>query len=169
MKVNDENPEITNKGKTELENHQNNEQDNNSTYTSLTGVNMVENKTNPEQFNELDKTSVNTTLTGMTMQAEENANGHKHQEEGNLSDNTSLMGMAIGEKETNGGPNALANIVEKTNDLTLTAQKSNKLDDQTVLSGLTIDAPHTNKNQESDQGAMESSSNRPDFHQGGAN
>eukprot|EP00957_Ditylum_brightwellii_P120878 9219142-Ditylum_brightwellii.AAC.1 len=105
----------------------------------------------------------------MTLQAEKSDNGHKFQDEGDLSDNTSLMGMTIGEKETNGESNSLANVEEKTNNLTLTAQKSNKSDDQMILSVLTIDATHTNKNQEPDQGAIESSSNKPDFHQGGAN
>eukprot|EP00957_Ditylum_brightwellii_P008928 675901-Ditylum_brightwellii.AAC.1 len=106
---------------------------------------MEANATTPEWYNVLDEALVNTSLTGMTMQAEENNNGHKQQEEGDPSDNTSLMGMTIGEKEINGGPNILANVVEKTNNLTLTAQQSNELDDQTVLSGLTIDVPHTNK------------------------
>eukprot|EP00957_Ditylum_brightwellii_P059360 4506449-Ditylum_brightwellii.AAC.1 len=103
------------------------------------------------------------------MQAEKSDNGHKYQDEGNLADNSSLVGMNIGEKETNGESNLLANVVEKTNNLTLMAQKSNESDNQTVLSGLTIDAPRINKNQESDQGAMDSNSNKPDFHQGGAN
>eukprot|EP00957_Ditylum_brightwellii_P034154 2588639-Ditylum_brightwellii.AAC.1 len=91
---------------------------------------MVDNATHPEQVNELDEASVNTILTGMTMQAEKSDNGHKYQDEGNITDNSSIAGMTIGEKETNNESNSLANVVEKTNNLTLTAQKSNESDNQ---------------------------------------
>eukprot|EP00957_Ditylum_brightwellii_P150778 11480196-Ditylum_brightwellii.AAC.1 len=86
---------------------------------------MVDNATYPEQVKELDEASVNTILTGMTMQAEKSDNGHKYQNEDNLTDNSSLAGMTIGEKETNRESNSLANVVEKTKNPTLMAQKSN--------------------------------------------
>eukprot|EP00957_Ditylum_brightwellii_P176274 13421798-Ditylum_brightwellii.AAC.1 len=120
-KGNVENSKTTNKGKTKSRNHQNNKQDNNSTHTSLTGANMVDNATHTEQINQLDEASDNTILIGMTMQAEKSDNGHKYQDEGNLADNSSVAGMTIGEKETNSESNSLANVVEKTSNLTLTA------------------------------------------------
>ena len=95
-KGNVENSKTTNKGKNGSKNHKNNEQDNNSTHTSLTGVNMVDNATHPEQVNELDEASANTTLTGMNMQAEKSNNGHKYQDKGNLTDNYPIAGMTIG-------------------------------------------------------------------------
>eukprot|EP00957_Ditylum_brightwellii_P037006 2801945-Ditylum_brightwellii.AAC.1 len=163
MRGNVEISETTKKAK------KNNNQDNNSTHTLLTGVNIVDNAIHPQQVNELDEALVNTILTDMTMQAEKSDNGLKYQDEGNLTDNHSIAGMTIGEKEINDESNSLANVVEKTNNLTLMAQKPNESDNQTVLSGLTIDDPHINKNQEPDQGVMDSISNKPDFHQGRAN
>eukprot|EP00957_Ditylum_brightwellii_P066447 5044331-Ditylum_brightwellii.AAC.1 len=70
---------------------------------------MVDNATHPEQVNELDEASVNTILTDMTMQAEKSDNSHKYQDKGNLTDNSSIAGMTIGEKETNDESNSLAN------------------------------------------------------------
>ena len=99
-KGNVENSETTNKGKNNSKNHKNNEQDNNFTHTSLTGVNMVDNANHLEQANKLDDESVNTILTGMTMQAEKSDNNHKCQDKGNLTDNSSIAGMTIGEKVT---------------------------------------------------------------------
>eukprot|EP00957_Ditylum_brightwellii_P198244 15105886-Ditylum_brightwellii.AAC.1 len=47
-KGNVENSETTNKWKTKSKNHKNNEQDNNSTHTLLTCVNILDNATHPE-------------------------------------------------------------------------------------------------------------------------
>eukprot|EP00957_Ditylum_brightwellii_P208915 15359529-Ditylum_brightwellii.AAC.1 len=73
---------------------------------------MMDNATHPEQVNELGEALVNTILNGMTMQAEKKDNGHKYQDKGNLTDNSSTAGMTIGEKETNGESNSLANKVK---------------------------------------------------------